>query len=52
MDLDEAVEDVDEDKKMSDGEVDKKRGRGKGSGILEQVSDKNDGSFLRVAPEL
>ena len=24
------------------------RGRGKGSGILEQVSDKNDGSFLRV----
>ena len=28
------------------------RGRGKGSGILEQVSDKNDGSFLRVAPEL
>ena len=27
------------------------RGRGKGSGILEQVSDKNDGSFLRVAPE-
>ena len=27
------------------------RGKGKGSGILEQVSDKNDGSFLRVAPE-
>ena len=27
------------------------RGRGKGSGILEQVSDKNYGSFLRVAPE-
>ena len=28
------------------------RGRGKGSGILEQVSDKNDGSFLRVTPDL
>ena len=28
------------------------RGLGKGSGILEQVSDRNDGSFLRVAPEL
>ena len=27
------------------------RGRGKGSEILEQVSDKNDRSFLRVAPE-
>ena len=27
------------------------RGRGKGSGILEQVPDKNNGSFLRVAPE-